>query len=68
MKRRPTIGYSDSGNNSAAIGGQDTDQHSGFFVIELDEEITIEQNKQMTNWDKLIIDGTIIIDGDLILK
>ncbi len=68
MKRRTRIGATNGGNNLSAIGGQDTDQHSGFYEIELDDELTIEENKQMTNWNNLSINGTIIIDGDLILK
>jgi len=45
-----------------------TDHHSGFYKIEAGQTVTIEENKQMTNWNNLLIDGTLIIEGDLILK
>ena len=45
-----------------------TDHHSGFYEIEVGQTVTIEENKQMTNWNNLLIDGTLIIEGDLILK
>jgi len=45
-----------------------TDHHSGFYEIEAGQTVTIEENKQMTNWNNLLIDGTLIIEGDLILK
>jgi len=45
-----------------------TDHHSGFYEIEAGQTVTIEENKQMTNWNNLSIIGTLIIDGDLILK
>ncbi len=47
---------------------ESTDHHSGFYEIEAGQTVTIEENKQMTNWNNLSINGTIIIDGDLILK
>ena len=47
---------------------ESTDHHSGFYEIEAGQTVTIEENKQMTNWNNLLIDGTLIIDGDLILK
>lgn len=45
-----------------------TDHHSGLKLIDSGEEYTIEINKQMTNWNKLTNNGTLIIDGDLILR
>jgi len=45
-----------------------TDHHSGFYKIEAPDTVTVEENKQMTNWNRLEIDGTLIIDGELILK
>lgn len=45
-----------------------TDHHSGYYKIESPDTVTIEENKQMTNWNRLEIDGTLIIDGELILK
>ena len=46
----------------------DIDHHSGFKQIDTGQTVTIETNKQMTNWNKLTNNGTLIIDGDLILK
>lgn len=66
MKRRPSIGYSKNGNNNFSIGGQETDQHSGVFVIELDEQITIEENKQMNAQGLFVQNGFFIINGQLI--
>jgi len=45
-----------------------TDHHSGYSKIEATDTVTVEENKQMTNWNRLEIDGTLIIDGELILK
>ena len=44
------------------------DYHSGYSKINSGDTVTIEENKQMTNWNKLEIDGTLIIEGELILK
>jgi len=44
------------------------DYHSGYSKINSGDTVTIEENKQMTNWNRLEIDGTLIIDGELILK
>ena len=45
-----------------------TDHHSGLKTIETTEVFTIAENKQMTNWNKLTNNGTLKIDGDLILR
>ncbi len=45
-----------------------TDHHNGFKLIEETEEITININKQMTNWGELLIEGILNINGDLILE
>jgi len=45
-----------------------TDHQSGYYKIEAADTVTVEENKQMTNWNRLEIDGTLIIDGQLILK
>ena len=54
------------GNVNAPCSGADF--HSGFYLIEYDEEFTIQTNKQMTNWNKLTNNGVLIIDGQLILR
>ena len=45
-----------------------TDHHSGFKTIDTGETFTIKHNKQMTNWNKLTNNGTLKIEGDLILR
>ena len=45
-----------------------TDHHSGFYLINEFEEITIKENKQMTNFNKLTNNGTLRIEGNLILR
>ena len=45
-----------------------TDFHNGFYRIESNEEYTIEENKQMVNFNKLSLYGTLNINGQLILK
>ena len=45
-----------------------TDHHSGFKTIDTGETFTIKDNKQMTNWNKLTNNGTLKIEGDLILR
>lgn len=45
-----------------------TDHHSGFKNIETGQTVTIKEDKQMTNWNKLTNNGTLDINGDLILR
>lgn len=45
-----------------------TDHHSGFKTINTGQTVTIKENKQMTNWNKLTNNGTLDINGDLILR
>jgi len=45
-----------------------TDHHSGFKTINSGQTVTIKENKQMTNWNKLTNNGTLDINGDLILR
>ena len=54
--------------DGALVQGGETDHHSGFNVIEFGEEFTIVDNKQMVNFNKLTINGTLNIDGELILR
>ena len=67
-----TNGVVVSESNTTYIDGQiveaTTDFQSGFYQIDLGEEFTIEENKQMTNWNKLTNNGTLNINGQLILK
>ena len=45
-----------------------TDHHSGFKTINTGQTVEIKTNKQMTNWNKLTNNGTLDINGDLILR
>lgn len=45
-----------------------TDYHSGFKTIDVDETYTIQVNKQMANFTLLDNEGTLNIEGDLILE
>jgi hypothetical protein len=67
-----TTGITVSESNVTYINGVKvdsiSDHHSGYSKIESTDTVTVQENKQMTNWNKLEIDGTLIIDGELILK
>ena len=45
-----------------------TDHHSGFKTINTGQTVEIKTNKQMTNFNKLTNNGTLDINGDLILR
>ena len=45
-----------------------TDHHSGYYFIESSLIVTIEDNKQMTNWGGLTVDGILNVDGQLIIE
>jgi len=59
-------------SNVTYVGGKlveaATDFHNGFYEVKLNEEFTIEQYKQMVNFNKLTLKGTLNINGQLILK
>lgn len=66
-----TNGVTVTESNTTYINGKDfsdLDYHSGYQVIREGKEITIDEYKQMINYDELIIDGELNIDGDLILR
>jgi hypothetical protein len=65
--KKPIIGVAGNGNEDA-IGGLQTDHHSGIFDIEEDREIVIDTNKQMTVDGPFVMKGTLINKGELILK
>lgn len=67
MKRRTTIGVSGNGNNGA-IGGIETDHHSGFHTIEEDSQVVVKENKQMTVTGMFIQHGFLIQNGEIIMK
>ena len=49
-------------------GTSTTDHHSGYKIIASSSTVTIDSNKQMINYGIFTIDGTLIVDGDLILQ
>lgn len=52
---------------SSSVGFSE-DHHSGYNTINTNETVVISSRKQMTNWNKLTINGTLDVQGDLILK
>lgn len=44
-----------------------TDHHCGYKKITADQTIIIEENKQSMTFGGMILDGTLVIDGELIL-
>lgn len=50
------------------VSGGLTDHHSGFNLIDTDETFTITENKQMVNFNRLTILGTLDINGHLIIR
>jgi len=66
-----TNGVTITESNTTYIGGEPvesvSDFHSGFKKIEEDETFTITVNKQMTNWSQLDLEGTLDVEGDLII-
>ncbi len=61
-----TIVY--DGSNYHKLQQSSDDYHSGYNTITAFQTIRIAQRKQMINYGGLTIAGTLIIDGDLILK
>ena len=45
-----------------------TDQHNGYYHIPAGQTVTISENKQMVCFGLMTIDGTLIIEGQLILE
>jgi hypothetical protein len=48
--------------------GGGTDHHCGWYVILIGATVTIVENKQMVCFGGMILDGTLNIDGQLILE
>ena len=44
------------------------DHHSGYKEISSEKTVLIQSDKQIINYGGLTIHGTLIIEGDLILK
>jgi hypothetical protein len=69
-----TIIYSGLDNNWDVLSLEDggatstTDHHSGYYDIISSNTVTVEENKQMTNWGGITIDGILNVDGQLIIE
>jgi len=53
---------------SSTTPGGGTDHHSGYYYIPTALTVTVAENKQMTTWGILDIDGALLIDGQLITE
>lgn len=42
-----------------------SDYHSGVDLIESDCTLVIKENKQMINFTELVLNGDLILEGDL---
>ena len=49
-------------------GSSYEDYHSGYYNIELGQTVEIKENKQMVNFNTLTLNGTLNINGHLILR
>lgn len=56
------------GSTIPATSGQSTDHHSGYYYIAPAQTVTVSSNKQMTTWGVLDIDGSLVVDGQLITE
>ena len=54
-------------NVSGSTDGGD-DHHSGYYYIPLSSIVTISENKQSITYGILDIDGSLVIDGQLITE
>lgn len=63
------INVQDAIDELATSGGSGADNHSGYYLIPLATTVTVSLYKQMVFFGQtLIIDGSINIDGQLILE
>ena len=53
--------------NGVEVKG-DADHHSGISNIKLGETVVVSEDKQMTNWNKLTNNGTLKVEGELIIR
>ena len=53
---------------NGTLVNNDLDHHSGVNNIKIDETVVVSKDKQMTNWNKLTNNGTLTVEGDLILR
>jgi hypothetical protein len=49
-------------------GSSYTDHHNGFYNIQFGQVVEIKENKQMVNFNMLTLDGTLTVNGQLILR
>lgn len=66
FKFNPLTGQFDIDTQSAGGGG--TDFHSGYYEIQNAQTVTIEEFKQSVTFGTLVNDGTLNVDGQLILE
>jgi hypothetical protein len=52
--------------SSTAEGGEDN--HSGYYYIPVSTLVTVSENKQSITYGILGLDGTLVIDGQLIME
>lgn len=52
----------------ASSGTSGTDFHSGFYKIESSESFTVAENKQMTTFGMLTLDGELLVEGEYIVE
>lgn len=53
---------------STSSGGSSTDHHASWRVISSSQSVTIDASKQMIVFGEFLQDGTLLIEGDLILE
>lgn len=53
---------------ATSTGGSGTDHHASWFNIQVGETVTIASRKQMIVFGDFTQDGTLNIDGTLILE
>lgn len=56
------------GSTPPAGGSTSTDHHSGWYYIPAMQTVTVAENKQMVVFGTFTYDGTVNIDGQLILE
>lgn len=66
FKFNPFTGTLDLVNTST--GGSSTDHHASWKEIQTSQTVTVSQYKQMIVFGEFIQDGTLYVDGDLILE
>lgn len=66
FKFNPFSGALDLVNNTS--GGVSEDFHSGWYAIPITSSVTVLNRKQMVVFGELELDGTLNVDGQLVLE